>query len=262
MTNAGTFRPANLVQGFDFSFDAGVGTLSLVRTEKRNALSRDMWAALPLLMAEFDSEPSLGALIITGAGGHFSAGSDIGDLNVPLENFWALNSAAEAAVANADIPTIAAIEGNCVGGGTELAAACDVRVAKPGSIFGVTAAKLGLVYPPGPTARLAQVLGVSFARYMLVTGEIVDFEVMRARGFFHRVSDDPVATAAEVAQTVLSRSPLSQTAVKRMLRGEVLDASAGGWLAEAYATEIVEGQAAFADKRAPEFKLGRTDLVT
>ena len=260
MTTAGTFRPAALVQGFDFSAAAGVGTLTICRPEKRNALSRDMWRALPAIIAEVDAHPGLHALIITGAGGHFSAGSDIADLNVPLDDFWALNSAAEAAVKNADIPTIAAIEGNCVGGGTEIAAACDIRVAKPGSIYGITAGKLGLVYPPGPTATVAEVLGTSFARYLLVTAEIVDFAQMDRRGFFHAVSDEPLAAAQEIAAKLATRAQLSQTAVKRMLRGEHLDASPGSRLADAYAEEIVRGQEAFANRETPQFGVSRTDF--
>ena len=171
----GSYRPVDL-EGFDFTVTGGVGTLVIDRTEKRNAISRPMWRALPQIIANVDADDSIGALVITGAGGHFSAGSDIADLNVPLDDFWELNSTAEAALANSRTPTIAAITGNCVGGGTEIAAACDLRIAAPGSIFGVTAAKLGLVYPAGPTKRLAQILGDAWARYLLITASIVKFE--------------------------------------------------------------------------------------
>ena len=142
-------RSIESIEGFGFTVTGGVGTLVLDRPEKRNALSRRMWKALPGILAAIDAAEEIDVLILTGAGGHFSAGSDIHDLNVPLADFWETNSAAEAALASVSIPTIAAIEGNCVGGGTELAAACDVRVAAPGTIYGVTAAKLGLVYPAG-----------------------------------------------------------------------------------------------------------------
>ena len=179
---------------------------------------------------------------------------------MPLQEFWNTNANAEAAVENVDIPTIAAIEGNCVGGGTEIAAACDVRIAKPGSIYGVTAGRLGLVYPPGPTRRLAAVLGKSFARYILLTADIVDFDRMNNLGFFHEVSEDPLATAVEKAKTIAGRSALSQTAAKRILRGDHLTAAEGGWLAESYAKEISRGQEAFFERRRPDFSISRTDF--
>lgn len=248
-----------LVDGFEYGVEDGIATLTISRPEKRNALSREMWLALPEILPAIDADPNVSVLIITGAGGHFSAGSDINDLNVPLHEFWNTNANAEAAIEKVDIPTIAAIEGNCVGGGTEIAAACDVRIAKPGSIYGVTAGRLGLVYPPGPTRRLASVLGESFARYILLTADIVDFDRMNNLGFFHEVSDDPLATAVEKAKTIAGRSALSQTAAKRFLRGEDLTAAEGGWLAESYSSEISRGQEAFFNREQPDFTTNRAD---
>ena len=266
----GSYRPVDL-EGFDFTVSGGVGTLVIDRTDKRNAISRPMWRALPQIIANVDADDSIGALVITGAGGHFSAGSDIADLDVPLPDFWELNSTAEAAVANSSTPTIAAIEGNCVGGGTEIAAACDIRIAAPGSIFGVTAAKLGLVYPPGPTRRLARVLGDSWARYLLVTASIVKFEKMDELGFFHEVSDAPLAAAQELGERIAGLSRLSQIGAKEILDGRLtgqgaapadLGADDGGppeWLDAAYQEEIARGQEAFFAKRAPEFTFAKSD---
>ena len=106
-------RSIESIEGFGFTVTGGVGTLVLDRPEKRNALSRRMWKALPGILAAIDAAEEIDVLILTGAGGHFSAGSDIHDLNVPLADFWETNSAAEAALASVSIPTIAAIEGNC-----------------------------------------------------------------------------------------------------------------------------------------------------
>ena len=270
MTADGSHRPVDH-EGLDFTVSGGVGTLVIDRTEKRNALSRPMWRAIPEIIASVDADDSIGALVITGAGGHFSAGSDIGDLGVALPDFWQLNSTAEAAVANSSTPTIAAIEGNCVGGGTEIAAACDIRIAAPGSIFGVTAAKLGLVYPPGPTRRLAQVLGDSWARYLLVTASIVKFEQMDELGFFHEVSDSPRAAAQELGERIVGLSRLSQIGAKEILDGRLTGqgtgpADAGAddgvppeWLDAAYQEEIARGQEAFFAKRSPEFTFSKSD---
>lgn len=258
MTAQQTGRAADH-EGFAYSVADGIGTLVIDRPAKRNALSRAMWQALPGILHDIDADPEVRVLILTGAGGHFSAGSDIHDLDVPLAEFWETNSAAEAALASVDIPTIAAIEGNCVGGGTELAAACDVRIAAPGTIYGVTAAKLGLVYPPGPTRRLAAILGESWARYFLLTAEIIDFDEALRLGFIHRSADEPLAAARELAATIAGRSALSQTGVKRILRGAEPSPEAAGWLAEAYAHEITEGQRAFFAKEAPAFTTRRQD---
>lgn len=267
MTAHGTYRPVDL-EGFDFTVTGGVGTLVIDRPEKRNALSRPMWRALPDIIAGVDADDSIGALVITGADGHFSAGSDIADLNVALADFWELNSTAEAAVANARTTTIAAISGNCVGGGTEIAAACDIRIAAPGSIFGVTAAKLGLVYPPGPTRRLAAVLGDSWARYLLVTASIVKFETMREIGFFHEVSATPLASAQAMGERLVGLSRLSQIGAKAVLAGELTEGTEAEsaapfnppqWLNDAYQEEIAAGQESFFAKRPPEFDFAATN---
>ncbi|UVI37104.1 enoyl-CoA hydratase/isomerase family protein [Brevibacterium spongiae] len=255
----GTYRPVDL-EGFDFTVTGGVGTLVIDRTDKRNAISRAMWRSLPEIIANVDADDTIGALIITGAGGHFSAGSDIADLNVPLADFWELNSSAEAALANSRTPTIAAIEGNCVGGGTEIAAACDIRIAAEGSIFGVTAAKLGLVYPAGPTRRLAQILGDSWARYLLITASIVKFEKMAELGFFHDVSDTPLDAAQSLGERIVGLSRLSQAGAKAILDGHLpADGAPPRWLDEAYREEIARGQEAFFAKRPPEFSFAKTD---
>lgn len=258
MTADGAYRPVDL-EGFDFTVTRGVGTLVIDRPEKRNALSRAMWRQLPEIIAAVDADDSIGALVITGAAGHFSAGSDIADLDVPLADFWELNSTAEAALASSRTPTIAAITGNCVGGGTEIAAACDIRIAAEGSIFGVTAAKLGLVYPPGPTRRLAQVLGDAWARYLLVTATIVSFEQMRAVGFFHDVSESPLGKAQELGERIAGLSRLSQTGAKAVLDGELDDAGdPPAWLDAAFREDIARGQEAFFAKRPPEFGFSKS----
>ncbi|WP_291793146.1 enoyl-CoA hydratase/isomerase family protein [Brevibacterium sp.] len=246
-----------LVEGFRFDLEDGIGVLTLDRNAKLNALSRPMWQALPAIVAAIDAAPEVRVLVLRGSGGNFSAGSDIGDLNVPLEEFWAVNSTAEAALAECDVPTFAAIEGVCVGGGTELAAACDVRIAAPGSRFGITAAKLGLVYPPGPTRRFAAAVGESWARYLLLTGSLIGTEKAEQLGFLHEVAEDPHAAARATARRIAGRSAFSQTGLLRVLRDEALDPA--GWLGDTYPVELAEGQAAFFAKRAPEFGFTRQD---
>lgn len=257
MTTESSVPTIPLVDGFRFDLDGSVGTLTIDRPEKLGALSREMWFALPSIVAAIDASPQISVLILRGTDGNFSAGSDINDLNVPLADFWSMNSAAEDALAQADIPTIAAIEGVCVGGGTELAAACDVRIAAPGARFGITAAKLGLVYPPGPTRRFAAAVGESWARYLLLTGNLIDTGRADSLGFLHEVNDDPFAAALRTAERIAGRSAFTQTGLLRILRGEDLDPS--GWLGDVYPVELGEGQQAFFAKEKPHFAFRRQD---
>ncbi|SMY10550.1 enoyl-CoA hydratase/isomerase family protein [Brevibacterium jeotgali] len=257
MTAESSVPAIPLVDGFRFDVEDSIGTLTIDRPEKLGALSRDMWFALPEVVAAIDASPDVSVLILRGTHGNFSAGSDIGDLDVPLADFWAMNSAAEDALAESDIPTIAAIEGVCVGGGTELAAACDVRIAAPGARFGITAAKLGLVYPPGPTRRFAAAVGESWARYLLLTGNLIDTGRADSLGFLHEVDDDPFAAAQRTAERIAGRSAFTQTGLLRILRGEKLDPS--GWLGDVYPVELGEGQRAFFAKEKPRFGFRRQD---
>ena len=257
MTTETPQTPIPLVEGFRFELDGAIGTLTIDRPQKLGALSRDMWFALPDIIAAIDRAPEIDVLILRGTDGNFSAGSDIHDLNVPLADFWSMNSAAEDALATCDIPTIAAIEGVCVGGGTELAAACDIRIAAPGSRFGITAAKLGLVYPPGPTRRFAAAIGESWARYLLLTGNLIDTARADALGFLHEVTDDPFGAADRTAERIAVRSAFTQTGLLRILRGE--DPDPAGWLDDVYPVELGEGQRAFFAKETPDFGFHRTD---
>lgn len=153
------------MEGFIVTRRERVATLTIDRPEKRNALTTAMWEGLPAVLAEIAEDPLTDVLIVTGSGGHFSAGSDIHDLPGDLEKFWFINTAAEDAVARFPKPTIAAVRGACIGGGTEIAAACDIRIADDSAKFGITASRLGVLYPKGPIDRLAGLIGPGAAKY-------------------------------------------------------------------------------------------------
>ncbi|HEX5740663.1 MAG TPA: enoyl-CoA hydratase/isomerase family protein, partial [Pilimelia sp.] len=158
----------------------GVATLTLDRPARRNALTTAMWGALPGVLGALAADPRVRALVVTGAGATFSAGADIGDLRrqyadpVTAEAFHAANVAAEEALAGFPRPTVAAVAGACVGGGCQLAVACDVRFADRGAFFAVPPARLGVVYPASATVRLARLVGHARARYLLYSAATVD----------------------------------------------------------------------------------------
>ena len=244
--------------------DDGVAVLTLDRPEKRNALTAAMWAALPELLRQLAQEPGLRVLLVTGAGGAFSAGADISELRDvyadpgTADAYHAVNVVAEEALAEFPHPTVAVVRGACVGGGCQLAVACDLRFAAPDARLGITPAKLGIVYPAVPTARLARLLGPARAKYLLFSGELVTAAQALVFGLVEEVAEDVEARALEFARTLASRSAQTQGAVKDVVAavGEGRDpqAAVAVWeRASRTAPDVAEGLAAFLERRAPRF---------
>ncbi|OLT29852.1 enoyl-CoA hydratase [Actinomadura sp. CNU-125] len=238
----------------------GVGTITIDRPGKRNAMSADMWRELPRLLDGLAADASVRAVVLTGAGGNFCAGADIGELDdIHRDDDTHLSTMAERALAAFGKPTIAAIEGVCVGGGCQLAAACDLRFAAADARFGITPARLGIVYPVAATARLVGLVGPASAKHLLFSAELIDADDALRIGFVNEVVADLPARVAEYTGTLASRSLLTQCATK-----DIVDAIAAGgdvgdraarWLAEMEASgELREGVAAFLERRAPEFR--------
>lgn len=163
-----------------------VTLLTLDRPERRNALDLDHCRQLASLVRE---APAAGArvVVLTGAGPHFCAGADL--TNVEDDEFVGALHAALEALATVAIPTIAAVHGAALGGGTQLAIACDLRVAAPDSRFGIPAAKLGLMVDHWTIERLALSAGFGPARAMLVAAEEYDGVAAHRIGLVQRLGD-------------------------------------------------------------------------
>ncbi|GGT61727.1 MULTISPECIES: enoyl-CoA hydratase/isomerase family protein [Actinomadura] len=248
-------------EGLRFEAAGGVGTVTIDRPAKRNAMSADMWRALPGILDGFAADPDVRVVVLTGAGGNFCAGADISELDdIHRDDDSHLSTVAERALAAFGKPTLAAIEGYCVGGGCQLAAACDLRFAAEGARFGITPARLGIVYPAAATARLVRLVGPSAAKYLLYSADLVDAphalriglldEVVPEGGLHDRV--------AAFTETLASRSLLTQQATKDIVDAIVaagpVEEKTQRWLAEVAASgEVAEGIAAFLERRAPEF---------
>ena len=154
-----------------------VATVVISNPARRNAMTAAMWRQLPELLDRLEPDPDVRALVLTGAGDAFCAGADLGDLAELLDAGDAsIAVAAEERLARFAKPTVAAIRGACVGGGAQLAVACDLRIAADGARFGVPPARLGLVYPAPTTRRLARLVGPSAAKHLLFTAELIDAE--------------------------------------------------------------------------------------
>ncbi len=231
----------------------GVATVVISHPAKRNAMTAAMWRALPDLLAGLAADPAVRVLVLTGAGPTFCAGADISSLTGD-EDPQALSVAAEEALAAFPKPTIAAIRGFCVGGGSQLAAACDLRFAEEGASFGVTPAKLGIVYPASSTRRLAGLVGPATAKYLLLSAELIDAQHALRAGFLNELlpAGQLDKRIAEFTGILVSRSQLTQAAAKEFADGRA-DREAY-WAEQAAGSgDTAEGVAAFLQRRTPSF---------
>jgi enoyl-CoA hydratase/carnithine racemase len=225
-----------------------VATVVLHHPAKRNAMTAAMWRALPPLLDKLAADPGVRALVLTGAGGTFCAGADISTLQGSPDE--AQNLAVRAEEALAAWPFTAA----SVGGGAQLAAACDLRFAEDGALFGVTPAKLGIVYPASATRRLVALVGPATAKYLLFSGELIDTERALRTGLVDEVlpAGELDERVAEFARVLVSRSQLTQAAAKEFANGRT-DRDAH-WAAQARGSgDTAEGVAAFLQRREPRF---------
>ncbi|MFF1870877.1 enoyl-CoA hydratase/isomerase family protein [Kitasatospora herbaricolor] len=242
----------------------GVAVLVLDRPHKRNALTLAIWQALPKTLALIAGQPGVRALLLTGAGGTFSAGADIAELSEVYgdarraDAYHEENVAAEEALAAFPHPTLAVVHGACVGGGCQLAVACDLRFGARDARLGITPAKLGVVYPAVPTLRLARLVGPARAKYLLFSGELVPAARAAEFGLLDEVvpGDELDARALEFAVLLGKRSPQTIGAVKAALAGPPEEAAAAiePWARRSReAPDVREGLAAFLERREPRF---------
>ena len=244
-----------------------VATITLSRADKRNALDCAMWAQLIDAVDAADADPAVKVIVVTGAGSVFAAGQDIAELGkAATDPAWAAAAAdviyrSQKRLHTAVKLTIAKIRGACVGGGNGIALCCDFRFADATALFGITAAKLGIVYPMLDTKRLVDVVGGPCAKDILFTGRTFGAEEALRIGMIDRlVTPEKLdETVAAYAAQLGENSQFSVRAGKRMIQ-TVLDGVSDETpetrriFVNAFAgPDFKEGQAAFMGKRAPKF---------
>ncbi|MER5219632.1 enoyl-CoA hydratase/isomerase family protein [Streptomyces flaveus] len=232
----------------------GVATVVIHHPAKRNAMTAGMWAALPPLLDTLAADPAVRALVLTGEGGTFCAGADISTLRGSADEAQGLAVRAENALAAFPKPTLAAVRGHCVGGGCQLAAACDLRFVDEGALFGITPAKLGIVYAASSTRRLVSLVGPATAKYLLFSGELIDAERALRTGLVDEVLPEGELgkRVAEFTRVLATRSQLTQAAAKEFADGR-MDRDAY-WAEQARGSgDTAEGVAAFLERRQPRF---------
>jgi enoyl-CoA hydratase/carnithine racemase len=249
-------------------YNGPVATILLDNERRRNAMTKNMWQQFqPILQHLADKEP-VKVVVVRGAGENFSAGADISDLKDILHDpdtgrhDGGHVSAGENALASFPKPTIAAVDGYCIGGGWQIAGACDIRLATDRSTFGITPAKVGIVYPLSGIERLVKLAGPATAKYLLFSGDFIPAAEAMSLGLLARVI--PQASfwteITEFAERLASRSQLSIQAMK-----DIVDVIAAGgyrlgetnaeWQREmAVSGEPEIGITAFLSKQTPEFK--------
>src|SRR4051795_5613262 len=248
------------------SREGHVAVLTIDRPEKRNAMTAAMWAAMPRVLAGLAHDPAVRVLVVIGAGPGFCAGADISDLlsgadpGDPMADVRRDNLAAQAALREFPKPTVAMIRGHCIGGGVEIAASCDLRFADPTAVFGVTPAKVGIVYTPSSTKALIDLVGPAMTKYLLFSGELLDADTALRVGLVDRLvpAADLDAEVRRFAGALASRSALTQRATKEVVAalsaGRDGEAEVARWYRETIARgELAEGVAAFAERRGPRF---------
>jgi enoyl-CoA hydratase/carnithine racemase len=251
----------------------GVVRLTISNVQKRNALDHPILDAIAATLAEH-SGPSgaIRCLVLTGAGGMFSAGYDIGE--IPEGEF---EEQAERLVAHPFTeaiealeafpwPTLAALPGHTIGGGLELALTCDLRIAQAGIKLGMPPAKLGLVYSHTGLRRFIDAIGAARTRELFLLGKYIDASTALGWGLVNRVvpAGELDAATAELAGELAGNSPLAQLGNKRVIAALL---RAEGQLREDAERELIElrrasfasadmreGMRAFAEKRAPEWR--------
>jgi enoyl-CoA hydratase/carnithine racemase len=248
--------------------DGSIATLVLNRPEKRNAITIEMWQALPRILGDLETGDDARVVVIRGAGTEaFASGADISEFErfrgtvAAARAYSATVEAAERALADFPRPTIAMIHGHCIGGGLELALACDFRMSSRIARFGIAAARLGIVYSLPATRRLAGIVGPSHARDILLSARLIEAEEAHRMGLVNVVCEPEALenVTYAYARLLAQQAPLSQRGAKLMLQymigeGGVTESDLAAVVEQAYESrDYREGVQAFLEKRLPRF---------
>lgn len=248
--------------------DGAAGVITVNRPEKLNALNARVMAELEQAVGELDADPAVRAIIITGAGEKaFVAGADIAEL-AKLDGMGGLEKAREGQaimrrIETSSKPIIAAVNGFALGGGCELALACDIRIASDNARLGLPEVGLGIIPGYGGTQRLPRIIGKGLALELILTGTQVKADEALRIGLVNKVvpQAELLATAKAMVAQMAKNGPLAMAAARRVVhegldvdidRGLALEALHFGVMCATRDTR--EGLTAFVEKRKPEFK--------
>jgi enoyl-CoA hydratase len=248
----------------------GVGVITFNNPDKRNAMSLEMWEGFGEALTDLRDDAAVRVVILRGAGGKaFVSGADISQFEktrhnaAASEQYGKRSAAQRALLADYPNPTIACIQGFCLGGGMQVAMLADIRIASHGSQFGIPAAKLGIAYGYDGLKHLVSLVGPSWARLLMYTGMRIDASEALRIGLVERVvpEDQLWGETMGIAETISQNAPLAIKAAKLTIAQVLKDESARDMEAiSAVGTACMdsadfrEGRQAFMEKRKPQFQ--------
>jgi len=250
--------------------DGAIGRVKMDNQTRRNAMTLGMWQDLGDAIEDFAKDDNIRVVIVSGEGGKaFCAGADISEFEKNRsseEGVKIYNEAVERSselLRTIDKPTIAAIDGFCVGGGFGIATCCDIRICTDDSIFAIPAAKLGLGYRVDGLKPLVDIIGPSYAMELFYTARKFTADEVERMSYANRVlpRDEFDAYIADYASTIAGNAPLTIKAVKVVVKECLKDDSdrdhdlCASIVDECFKSEdYIEGRRAFMEKRKPAFK--------
>lgn len=249
-----------------YEVDGPMALLTIDRADRHNAISLETLDEMQRAVAQAATDDEVRVITITGAGDRaFASGSDLSEV-LHRDFKKALEPIVQGLAAQLEAtpkPTLAAINGICMGGGLEVALGCDLRIASPNARFATPEGKLGIIPGGGATARLPRIVGRGWGMEMLLMGEPIDAERALQIGLITRIvaADELIAEARRMAEHLASFAPFVPRTMKAMVQSGMEGSLAAALVLEKYAQgalvqteDKVEGISAFLEKRPPEFK--------
>lgn len=248
-----------------FELNGSLGIATISRPQALNALNSIFFTEFNQLLDSIERERNIRVLIVTGEGKAFVAGADIAEMQGMKEKegyeFSRLGQDTFTRLENMEIVVLAAVNGYALGGGCELAMACDFRIASSKAKFGMPEVSLGLIPGYGGTQRLSRLVGLGNALYFTLSGQVFDAHEALRVGLIQRLCDPEflIDEAKEIAQSIIDKGPNAVKAAKKVIRsGFKRDINAGfeierDWFSKQFEGDGIEGMNAFLEKRKAEW---------
>ncbi len=256
-----------MYENIKYEVSEGIGYVTINRPKALNALNMDVLKELYAVFTEIEADEAVKAVIVTGEGKAFVAGADIAQMSqlnaLGGRDMMIMGHKVMNLIEAVEKPVIAAVNGFALGGGCELAMACDIRIASEKAKFAQPEVGLGIIPGFGGTQRLARLVGKGMAKYMIMTAEMISAAEAYRIGLVEKVAapEELMDEAVKVAKTIASKAPIAiATAKSAINNGFDMDMkSASKFEIETFTAAFgsedkTEGMAAFLEKRAPEFK--------